>query len=411
MKQLMGIMHDSVGAIIPRLSGTPTTKLSLKTFSDNLLYRGDFNFNWKRIDSLTTVFNSSDFKMSGDTLKLKNGTAGIDTTKIGYLAKNQTWTFANIFTQTTAFNNGLWIAKTGGGASALFIPATFTNAHTWYIPDETDTLAGKTWVRSHAASGGIDSTKIPYLAKNNTFTGNNVFGGSSKVVQFLNPPYFGALGSLNGLFYLMSSGSYYTQINATTPTANRTITFPNATGTVALTNQVPTLAGSNEFTGSNTFQDAIALHGGLALPTSDVSPTNGGLSYTTTGGYGTLPLYFVGVDGRWDTLTTRTWVRSNSKILTSILPVYTITSYTINVTGIQFVKYYGGTQTLYAMTGGADGQVVVITNHAAGTLTIGESPGMTNDFGNGGAGTMSIPQYGAMSFIYNANAGMWFHIK
>ena len=335
MSQLMGIMHDSVGAVdaSKNYTWTGTHTFSMQpTFIDGISvgksfvengYMGFYqenNSNYLTLNTadLTTIrqltlpdatdtlathgWVKSNFAIlpsqtgnNGKYLKT-NGTTlswaavsggGIDTTKIGYLAKNQTWTFANIFTQPTAFNNGLWIAKTGGGASALFIPATFTNARTWYIPDETDTLAGKAWVKSATtalpsqtgnngkylktngatlswttASGGIDTTKIPYLAKNNTFTGNEVFGGSSTTVQFLNPPYFGALGSLNGLFYLMSSGSYYTQINATTPTANRTITFPNATGTVALTSQVPTLAGTNTWAGINYFSSSLFINSG-----------------------------------------------------------------------------------------------------------------------------------------------------
>jgi hypothetical protein len=74
MWQLRHILNDSLkltNLMIPRLAGTPTTNLSLKTFATNTLYRSDFNYNFRKIDSLAISFNLRDFTISGDTVSLK----------------------------------------------------------------------------------------------------------------------------------------------------------------------------------------------------------------------------------------------------------------------------------------------------------------------------------------------------
>jgi hypothetical protein len=105
MWQLRHILNDSLklnNLMIPRLAGTSTTNISLKTFATNTLYRADFNYNFRKIDSLVTEFSLSDFKVTGDTVSLKHPvtvdtvnkwvSSKIDTTKIPYLAKNNNFT-------------------------------------------------------------------------------------------------------------------------------------------------------------------------------------------------------------------------------------------------------------------------------------------------------------------------------
>jgi hypothetical protein len=98
----------------------------------------------------------------------------------------------------------------------------------------------------------------------NPFTGNfdNVIASSSEMSMSE-----GTL-TVNGDINLDDGGSFSTTVQAVTPTANRTISFPDATGTVAL------VAGSS---GQVTYNDAGALAGG-------------NLSYDSTAGtfgYGT----------------------------------------------------------------------------------------------------------------------------
>lgn len=75
MWQLRHILNDSLkltNLMIPRLAGTPTSKISLLTFATNTLYRADFNYNFRKIDSLTTEFDLNDFTLTGDTVSIKN---------------------------------------------------------------------------------------------------------------------------------------------------------------------------------------------------------------------------------------------------------------------------------------------------------------------------------------------------
>jgi hypothetical protein len=109
--------------------------------------------------------------------------------------------------------------------------------------------------------------------------GGGTPGGSDTQVQFNDGGTFGGDAGLTynkttdeltlaGDLNLDDGGSFSTTVQAVTPTANRTISFPDATGTVAL------VAGS---TGQVTYNDAGALAGG-------------NLSYDSTAGtfgYGT----------------------------------------------------------------------------------------------------------------------------
>ena len=380
MSQLMGIMHDSVGAIIPRLTGTPTTNISLKTFSDNTLYRSDFNFNFKRIDSLTTVFSTNDFKLSGDTLKLKNP-GGVDTTRIGFLAKGNVWTGSNVYSL------GYIKLKNPATSYDITLTSLATANRTIYLPDvSSDTLAGRAWVRgtttalpsqtgnngkvlgtngtiaSWVAGGGsgVDTTKIGYLAKSNTWTNPNVFtqyltlGQSSYwagQIRFLNdinsvkttlitgyptgsdiiislPSKSGTLaltsyidtakiGYLakgntwtnnnlfdNGYIFLRNpTTGYYTGILGSA-TATRTITFPNVTGSL------PTIENSNTWTNPNYFNSGIQLGTGAYIPLM-----------TFIGYGGSYPLYIdtptltaartLTLPNETDTIATRGYVRSH----------------------------------------------------------------------------------------------------
>jgi hypothetical protein len=75
MWQLRHILNDSLkltNLMIPRLAGTPTTNITLKTFATNTLYRADFNYNFRKIDSLAIAFDLNDFTLTGDTVSIKN---------------------------------------------------------------------------------------------------------------------------------------------------------------------------------------------------------------------------------------------------------------------------------------------------------------------------------------------------
>ena len=72
------------------------------------------------------------------------------------------------------------------------------------------------------ASAPADATKMPLAG--GTFTGAVTYQGASPILL---------MGATTG-------NGYETTITVTDPTADRTLTLPNATGTVALTSDIPT---------------------------------------------------------------------------------------------------------------------------------------------------------------------------
>jgi hypothetical protein len=96
-----------------------------------------------------------------------------------------------------------------------------------------------------------------------TVGASTVDGGSAKIY-----------GDIN----LDDGGSFSTTVQAVTPTANRTISFPDATGTVALVNgangtiqynDAGTLKGNSDFTVDPDWNDASTVFTGLKLNVTD----------------------------------------------------------------------------------------------------------------------------------------------
>jgi len=90
----------------------------------------------------------------------------------------------------------------------------------------------------------------------------------------------GVTGDLN----LDDGGSFSTTVQAVTPTANRTISFPDATGTVALVsgangtiqyNDAGTLNGNSDFTVDPDWNDASTVFTGLKLNVTNTASANG----------------------------------------------------------------------------------------------------------------------------------------
>ena len=111
----------------------------------------------------------------------------------------------------------------------------------------------------------------------NPFTGNfdNVMASSSDM------NFSGGSLNVNGDLTLDSGGAFTTTVQAVTPTANRTISFPDATGTVAL------VAGS---TGQVTYNDAGAQAG---LTSANIGST-GAIDISLAGAASTPPVTFTG---------------------------------------------------------------------------------------------------------------------
>ena len=108
----------------------------------------------------------------------------------------------------------------------------------------------------------------------NPFTGNfdNVMASSSDM------SFSGGSLNVNGDLTLDSGGTFTTTVQAVTPTANRTISFPDQTGTVALVNgangtiqynDAGTLKGNSDFTVDPDWNDASTVFTGLKLNVTD----------------------------------------------------------------------------------------------------------------------------------------------
>jgi hypothetical protein len=115
--------------------------------------------------------------------------------------------------------------------------------------------------------------------------GGGTPGGSDTQVQFNDGGTFGGDAGLTynkttdeltlaGDLNLDDGGSFSTTVQAVTPTANRTISFPDATGTVALVNgangtiqynDAGTLNGNSDFTVDPDWNDASTVFTGLKL--------------------------------------------------------------------------------------------------------------------------------------------------
>jgi len=119
--------------------------------------------------------------------------------------------------------------------------------------------------------------------------GGGTPGGSDTQVQFNDGGTFGGDAGLTynkttdeltlaGDLNLDDGGSFSTTVQAVTPTANRTISFPDATGTVALVNgangtiqynDAGTLNGNSDFTVDPDWNDASTVFTGLKLNVTD----------------------------------------------------------------------------------------------------------------------------------------------
>ena len=108
----------------------------------------------------------------------------------------------------------------------------------------------------------------------NPFTGNfdNVIASSSEMSMS-----DGTL-TVNGDINLDDGGAFSTTVQAVTPTQDRTISFPDATGTVALVNgangtiqynDAGTLKGNSDFTVDPDWNDAATVFTGLKLNVTD----------------------------------------------------------------------------------------------------------------------------------------------
>jgi len=142
---------------------------------------------------------------------------------------------------------------------------------------------GSVVVQSKAAASGGSAAAIPL----------KVFGIASQtgdLQQWLDVSsnVLASIGSTGNLYLRdsivfegASANAFETTLQATDPTADRTLTLPDATGTVALTSQIPSITGTTFDLTGDVSMSAAALNIGSANSYS-VTVTNDGHSHTGT---------------------------------------------------------------------------------------------------------------------------------
>ena len=162
---------------------------------------------------------------------------------------------------------------------------------------DTNTAAGsdtEVQFNDGGSLGGDDGLTFDKTTNALTVGASTADGGSAKIY-----------GDIN----LDDGGTFSTTVQAVTPTANRTISFPDATGTVALVsgangtiqyNDAGTLKGNSDFTVDPDWNDAAVTFTGLKLNVTDTASASGSKLldlqvggankfYMSTAGIGYLP--------------------------------------------------------------------------------------------------------------------------
>lgn len=215
---------------------------------------------------LTVGYNIGTVDTDGRiTLNLGNNIAsGTDKNARGCIRMYDTTKYyANIYfgNGDTTANKNIYFPKEGGTvamttsnvASATKIYSTLTNptaATTYVIPFCSSASTGN---KSLLNNDGILYKTMEGTTTTNgyglLFLGNNTASGTAK--------------NKYGVICMYGNGGYYTLLRGLNATANRTINFPDASGTVALESKFSDylpLSGGN-LTGALTLNNAIALNG------------------------------------------------------------------------------------------------------------------------------------------------------
>lgn len=225
-----------------------------------------------------SVVNTGDmYTWNNKQDKLTNPVTGTGTS--GYLTKwNGTNTITNgpqLGSGTTKFlrEDGTWQtpAYTTNTDKLLEIGAV-TSGTTYYpIVAANSTTAA---IRQY------DSTGLSYAGTNGTANGSN----GNALLTLGNSTASTSANWKKGTIRLYGTTAYYTDLLSGAPSANRTITFPNATGTVALTSDLSSFVTSS---GVTSIATTSPISGGTITSTGTISHATSGVgnAVTTAGFY------------------------------------------------------------------------------------------------------------------------------
>ena len=150
------------------------------------------------------------------TLTIPNSFSAGETIVAGDMNANFTavknYVEGDVLQESTATAKGdIYVASSSGVVTKLSV-----GSNTQVLTADSSTATGLAW-----AAAPADATKMPLAG--GTFTGAVTYQGASPILL---------TGATTG-------NGYETTVTVTDPTADRTLTLPDATGTVALTSDIP----------------------------------------------------------------------------------------------------------------------------------------------------------------------------
>ena len=174
--------------------------------------------------------------------------------------------------------NGIptWTAQsniTSGNSDEKLKVAAVTSGTTYYPIVGTGTAA---------ATRQYDTTGFVYVGTNGTANGTN----GNALLTLGNSTASTTANWKKGTIRLYGTTAYYTDIVSGAPSANNTITLPNASGTVALTSQIPTVPTS---TGNSKTGISVSISDHSTASIIGVGSTTTTASHVKSGGNGTAP--------------------------------------------------------------------------------------------------------------------------
>ena len=210
---------------------------------------------------------------------------------------------------------------------------------------------------------------------------------------------------VNGDITLDDGGTYTTTLQTITATANRTISLPDATGTVALVagssgqlvyNNAGAQAGAPGSTVGATGDVTLGLNGAASTPPLDITGTwfTGGTSTTTK------PQVLIEPTGTtstaWSTSGTGLGVNAASGFTGNLLDLQ------VNGTSQAFITSTG---TLRVGAGSNSGGIITAGDNGFRTLQIGGSPSSNGLVAFRDGGVVSVRNTGSYSWVSDSNGG------
>ena len=206
------------------------------------------------------TLGSGEIGFETDTFKIKIGNGSTAWTSLQYAAGGNQFDTNIIFEGATADSFETTLQVTDPTAD-----------RTITLPDSTGTVALTSDLTPYAPLAGATFTGA-VSGTSLTLSGDLTVNGTTTTINST------AINVNNQVVFEGSTAdSFETTLTVVDPTADRTITFPNSTGTVALTTDIPSLTGYVTETGTQTLTNktlttpvisTITNSGTLTLPTS-----------------------------------------------------------------------------------------------------------------------------------------------